>query len=67
MPIEIAIKIGDSKQGLMGMSLEEIREDKPVIVKRATKKKKRKAAKDPLAAALASTIPKRSAYKTEVV
>ena len=61
--IDINIKIGGKEhKGMMGMSLEDMLEDKPVIVK-----KKRKKKKSPLMKAVESAIPKRANYTTETV
>jgi hypothetical protein len=61
--IDINIKIdGKEHKGMMGMSLEEMLEDKPVIKKK--KKKKRKSA---LMKAVESSIPSKSNYTTETV
>jgi hypothetical protein len=63
--IDISIKI-DGKQGskgLMGASLEDIIQDKPVIVKKAKKKRK----KSSLMKAVESAIPAKSKYTTETV
>jgi hypothetical protein len=60
--IDINIKIdGKEHKGMMGMSLEDMLEDKPVIKK---KKKKRKSA---LMKAVESSIPSKSKYTTETV
>jgi predicted RNA-binding protein with RPS1 domain len=63
--IDINIKIGGKEhKGMMGMSLEDMLEDKPVITKKPRKKKKRK---DALMKAVESAIPKSSEYTTETV
>ena len=60
--IDISIKIdGKQNKGMMGMSLEDMLEDKPVIVKKKKKKKK-----SDLLKAIESTIPKKSEYTTEI-
>jgi hypothetical protein len=63
MDINISISI-DEKKGLMGVSLADIVEEKPVIVKKPKKKRKKK---DPLTKAIESSIPSTSEYTTEVV
>jgi hypothetical protein len=61
--IDISIKIdGKKSKGMMGMSLEDMLEDKPVIVK---KKKKKKVSA--LQKAINSTIPVKSEYTTETI
>lgn len=64
--IDINIKIDgkDAGKGMMGMSLEDMLEDKPVIVKKPRKKKKRKSA---LMKSVESSIPKKSNYTTETI
>jgi hypothetical protein len=59
--IDISIKIGGKDKGLMGMSLDDMLEDKPVIAKKPRKKKKRKSL---LRRAIESTIPAKSEYET---
>jgi hypothetical protein len=61
--IDISIKIDgkDKSKGMMGMSLEDMLEDKPVIVKKKKKKKK-----PSLIRAIESSIPKKSEYTTEI-
>ena len=61
--IDISIKIdGKQNKGLMGASLEDILQDKPVITK-----KKRKKKKSALMKAVESSIPVKSKYTTETV
>jgi hypothetical protein len=63
--IDINIKIdGKEHKGMMGMSLEDMLEDKPVIVKKPRKKKKRKSA---LMKSVESSIPSKSNYTTETI
>lgn len=63
--IDISIKIdGKEHKGMMGMSLDDIVADRPVIVKKARKKKRRKSE---LMKAVESTIPVKSKYTTETV
>jgi hypothetical protein len=65
--IDISIKI-DGKQksgGMMGMSLEDMLDEKPVIVKKAKKKRKKKISS--LQKAINSAIPIKSEYTTETV
>jgi hypothetical protein len=57
--IDISIKIDGKNKGMMGMSLEDML-DKPVIVKKKRKKKKS------ILKTIASSIPKKSEYTTEI-
>ena len=63
--IDININVGgvEKGKGLMGMSFDDLLEDKPVIVRKG-KKRKRKSA---IAKAVESAVPKKSSYTTEVV
>lgn len=65
MKIDIGINIDskDKKGGLMGVSLDEIK-DTPVIIKKKKKKAKKKSL---LSKVLESSIPVKSEYTTEVI
>lgn len=63
MDINIKIEM-DPKKGLMGVSLDEL---KAAVIVPPKKKKKKKKKEDELLKAVASSIPAKTEYKTEVV